>query len=24
MNWGGRPGVLHTRTEPASRFLYIY
>lgn len=24
MNWGGRPGVLHYRTEPASRFLYIY
>ena len=24
MNWGGRPGVLHTRTEPAGRFLYIY
>jgi len=24
MNWGGRPGVLHYRTEPAGRFLYIY
>lgn len=24
MNWGGRPGVVHYRTEPASRFLYIY
>lgn len=24
MNWGGRPGVLHYRTEPVSRFLYIY
>ncbi len=24
MNYGGRPGVLHYRTEPASSFLYIY
>ncbi len=24
MNWGGRPGVVHYRTTPASRFLYIY
>lgn len=24
MNWGGRPGVLHYRTTPASQFLYIY
>jgi len=24
MNYGGRPGVLHYRTEPISRFLYIY
>lgn len=24
MNYGGRPGVVHYRTEPISRFLYIY
>ena len=24
MNWGGRPGVVHYRTTPASQFLYIY
>jgi surface antigen len=24
MNYGGRPGVLHYRTEPIGRFLYIY
>ena len=24
MNYGGRPGVVHYRTEPAGRFLYIY
>ena len=24
MNYGGRPGVRHDRTVPASTFLYIY
>lgn len=24
MNWGGRPGVVHYRTTPASQFQYIY
>lgn len=24
MNWGGRPGVVHYRTTPASQFMYIY
>jgi surface antigen len=24
MNWGGRPGVVHYRTMPASAFVYIY
>lgn len=24
MNWGGRPGVVHYRTTPASQFIYIY